>query len=120
MLDCINCYVISCVTSGRNKFPQALINAPLVEMRNYQRDGIRQRAIPRGRVTSEPSSQGGGCPFWAGTTPARTLRRLCRAPSWPWRGTGITSEICLRSEAACRVHVSRDVARSRRAVSRSA
>ena len=37
-------------------------------MHNNQRDGMHRQAINRGRVSYEPNSLGGGCPFQAGKT----------------------------------------------------
>jgi catalase len=43
------------------------INAPVAQVHNNQRDGMHRQAINRGRVSYEPNSLGGGCPFQAGT-----------------------------------------------------
>ncbi len=51
---------------GGPNFHELPINAPVVEVHNNQRDGMHRRAIPRGRVSYEPNSLGGGCPFQAG------------------------------------------------------
>jgi catalase len=51
---------------GGPNFHELPINAPLVGVFNNQRDGIHRQAIPRGRVSYEPNSLGGGCPFQAG------------------------------------------------------
>jgi catalase len=51
---------------GGANFHEIPINAPLAEVHNNQRDGIHRQAIPRGRVSYEPNSLGGGCPFQAG------------------------------------------------------
>ena len=62
---------------GGPNFHELPINAPLVQVHNNQRDGIHRQAIPRGRVSYEPNSLAGGCPFQAGaaqgfvTVPAR-------------------------------------------------
>ena len=62
---------------GGPNFHELPINAPLAQVHNNQRDGIHRQAIPRGRVSYEPNSLGGGCPFQAGaaqgfvTVPAR-------------------------------------------------
>jgi catalase len=62
---------------GGPNFHELPINAPLAQVHNNQRDGIHRQAIPRGRVSYEPNSLGGGCPFQAGaaqgfvTMPAR-------------------------------------------------
>ena len=45
------------------RFP---INAPIAQVHNNQRDGMHRQAIHRGRVSYEPNSLGGGCPFQAG------------------------------------------------------
>jgi catalase len=42
------------------------INAPVAQVHNNQRDGMHRQAIHRGRVSYEPNSLGGGCPFQAG------------------------------------------------------
>lgn len=51
---------------GGPNFHELPINAPLAAINNNQRDGIHRQAIPRGRVSYEPNSLGGGCPFQAG------------------------------------------------------
>jgi catalase len=51
---------------GGANFHEIPINAPLAKVHNNQRDGIHRQAIPRGRVSYEPNSLGGGCPFQAG------------------------------------------------------
>lgn len=51
---------------GGPNFHEIPINAPIVQVHNNQRDGLHRQAIPRGRVTYEPSSLGGGCPHQAG------------------------------------------------------
>ena len=62
---------------GGPNFHEIPINAPLAQVHNNQRDGMHRQAIPRGRVSYEPNSLGGGCPFQAGaaqgfvTVPAR-------------------------------------------------
>ena len=62
---------------GGPNFHELPINAPLAQVHNNQRDGMHRQAIPRGRVSYEPNSLGGGCPFQAGaaqgfvTMPAR-------------------------------------------------
>ena len=62
---------------GGPNFHELPINAPLAQVHNNQRDGMHRQAIPRGRVSYEPNSLGGGCPFQAGaaqgfvTVPAR-------------------------------------------------
>ena len=51
---------------GGPNFHEIPINAPIAPVHNNQRDGIHRQAIPRGRVSYEPNSLGGGCPFQAG------------------------------------------------------
>jgi len=51
---------------GGPNFHEIPINAPLAEVHNNQRDGIHRQAIHRGRVSYEPNSLAGGCPFQAG------------------------------------------------------
>ena len=51
---------------GGANFHEIPINAPLAPVHNNQRDGIHRQAIARGRVSYEPNSLGGGCPFQAG------------------------------------------------------
>jgi catalase len=65
----IHSYVDTQITRlGSAKFHEIPINAPIVPVHNYQRDGIRSTTIPRGRVAYEPNSLGGGCPFQTGST----------------------------------------------------
>jgi catalase len=51
---------------GGPNFHEIPINAPVAQVHNNQRDGFHRQAIPRGRVSYEPNSLGGGCPFQAG------------------------------------------------------
>ena len=51
---------------GGPNFHEIPINAPVAQVHNNQRDGMHRQAIPRGRVSYEPNSLGGGCPFQAG------------------------------------------------------
>jgi catalase len=51
---------------GGANFHELPINAPLAPVHNNQRDGMHRQAIARGRVSYEPNSLGGGCPFQAG------------------------------------------------------
>lgn len=53
---------------GGMNFHELPINAPLAQAHNNQRDGIHRQSIPRGRVSYEPNSLGGGCPFQAGAS----------------------------------------------------
>ncbi|SFC16457.1 catalase [Massilia yuzhufengensis] len=52
---------------GGPNFHEIPINAPIVQVQNNQRDGMHRQAIHRGRVSYEPNSLGGGCPFQAGS-----------------------------------------------------
>jgi catalase len=63
----IHSYVDTQITRlGGANFHEIPINAPLAPVHNNQRDGLHRQAIPRGRVSYEPNSLGGGCPFQAG------------------------------------------------------
>jgi catalase len=63
----IHSYVDTQITRlGGPNFHEIPINAPLAEVHNNQRDGFHRQAIPRGRVSYEPNSLAGGCPFQAG------------------------------------------------------
>jgi catalase len=52
---------------GGPNFHEIPINAPIAQAHNNQRDGMHRQAIHRGRVSYEPNSLAGGCPFQAGT-----------------------------------------------------
>ncbi|WP_438480196.1 catalase [Oleiharenicola lentus] len=45
---------------GGPNFHQIPVNAPRCPMRNFQRDGLRQMTVPKGRVAYEPSSLDNG------------------------------------------------------------
>ncbi len=63
----IHSYIDTQITRlGGANFHEIPINAPLVPVRNNQRDGLHRQTIARGRVAYEPNSLGGGCPFQAG------------------------------------------------------
>ena len=51
---------------GGPNFHEIPINSPVAQVHNNQRDGMHRQAIHRGRVSYEPNSLGGGCPFQAG------------------------------------------------------
>jgi catalase len=51
---------------GGPNFHEIPINAPIAQVHNNQRDGMHRQAIARGRVSYEPNSLAGGCPFQAG------------------------------------------------------
>jgi catalase len=52
---------------GGPNFHAIPINAPVAQVHNNQRDGFHRQVINRGRVSYEPNSLAGGCPFQAGT-----------------------------------------------------
>jgi catalase len=63
----IHSYVDTQITRlGGPNFHEIPINAPIAQAHNNQRDGLHRQAINRGRVSYEPNSLGGGCPFQAG------------------------------------------------------
>ena len=63
----IHSYIDTQITRlGGPNFHELPINAPIAPVHNNQRDGMHRQAIPRGRVSYEPNSLGGGCPFQAG------------------------------------------------------
>ncbi|HEY9430540.1 MAG TPA: catalase HPII [Blastocatellia bacterium] len=51
---------------GGPNFHEIPINRPIAPVHNNQRDGHMRQTINRGRVSYEPNSLGGGCPFQAG------------------------------------------------------
>jgi catalase len=51
---------------GGPNFHEIPINSPVAQVHNNQREGMHRQAIHRGRVSYEPNSLGGGCPFQAG------------------------------------------------------
>jgi catalase len=63
----IHSYVDTQLTRlGGPNFHEIPINAPVAQVHNNQRDGMHRQAIHRGRVSYEPNSLAGGCPFQAG------------------------------------------------------
>lgn len=50
---------------GSPNFHEIPINRPLAPLHNNQRDAQMRQTINRGRVSYEPNSLGGGCPFQA-------------------------------------------------------
>jgi catalase len=60
---------------GGPNFHEIPINAPIVEVHNNQRDGMHRHTLHRGRVSYEPNSLGGGCPFQAGVSAGFTSFR---------------------------------------------
>ncbi|MBV9573028.1 MAG: catalase [Acidobacteriales bacterium] len=57
---------------GGPNFHEIPINAPVAQAHNNQRDGMHRQAINRGRVSYEPNSLAGGCPFQAGAAGFRS------------------------------------------------
>jgi catalase len=51
---------------GGPNFQEIPINRPVVEVHNNQRDGHMRQMINKGKVSYNPNSLGGGCPFQAG------------------------------------------------------
>ena len=63
----IHSYIDTQITRlGGPNFHEIPINAPVNQVHNNQRDGMHRQAINRGRVSYEPNSLAGGCPFQAG------------------------------------------------------
>jgi catalase len=63
----IHSYVDTQLTRlGGPNFHEIPINAPVAQIHNNQRDGMHRQAINRGRVSYEPNSLAGGCPFQTG------------------------------------------------------
>ena len=63
----IHSYVDTQITRlGGPNFHEIAINAPIAPVHNNQRDGMHRQAVHRGRVSYEPNSLAGGCPFQAG------------------------------------------------------
>ncbi|MES2261560.1 MAG: catalase [Pseudomonadota bacterium] len=60
---------------GGPNFHEIPINAPVCPVHNNQRDGMHRQAVNRGRVSYEPNSLGGGCPFQAGTAGFTSIRQ---------------------------------------------
>jgi catalase len=58
---------------GGPNFHEIPINAPLAQVHNNQRDGMHRQGIARGKVSYEPNSLGGGCPFQAGARGFRSF-----------------------------------------------
>lgn len=53
---------------GTHNFQELPINRPIVPVHNNQRDGHMRHTINTGRVSYQPNSLGGGCPFQAKAT----------------------------------------------------
>ena len=59
---------------GGPNFHEIPINASVAQVHNNQRDGMHRKTINRGRVSYEPNSLGGGCPFQAGAAGFTSFR----------------------------------------------
>jgi catalase len=59
---------------GGPNFHEIPINSPVAQVHNNSRDGMHRQAINRGRVSYEPNSLGGGCPFQAGSAGFTSFR----------------------------------------------
>jgi catalase len=59
---------------GGPNFHEIPINAPVAQVHNNERDGMHRQAINRGRVSYEPNSLAGGCPFQAGAAGFTSFR----------------------------------------------
>jgi catalase len=59
---------------GGPNFHEIPINASVAQVHNNQRDGMHRQAVNRGRVSYEPNSLAGGCPFQAGATGFTSFR----------------------------------------------
>ncbi|MDB4943345.1 MAG: Catalase [Labilithrix sp.] len=71
----IHSYVDTQLTRlGGPNFHEIPINAPVAQVHNNQRDGFHRQTINRGRVSYEPNSLAGGCPFQAGTAGFTSFR----------------------------------------------
>ena len=71
---------------GGANFHEIPINAPIAEVHNNQRDGMHRQAINRGRVSYEPNSLGGGCPFQAGAKGFVAFAEPLETPTHKVRG----------------------------------
>jgi catalase len=65
---------------GGPNFHELPINAPKCPMRNFQRDGLRRMAVPKGRVAYEPNSL---APDAARENPSQGFRALPATESGP-------------------------------------
>src|SRR6201994_3117142 len=76
----IHSYVDTQITRlGGPNFHEIPINAPVAQVHNNQRDGMHRQAIHRGRVSYEPNSLAGGCPFQAGEAGFTSFREPIEA-----------------------------------------
>ena len=66
---------------GGPNFHEIPINAPIAQVHNNQRDGMHRQTINRGRVSYEPNSLAGGCPFQAGAKGFVSFPEVIEEPS---------------------------------------
>ncbi len=71
---------------GGPNFHEIPINSPVAAVHNNQRDGMHRQAIHRGRVSYEPNSLGGGCPFQAGAAGFTSFAEPAEADAHKMRG----------------------------------
>jgi catalase len=71
---------------GGPNFHEIPINSPVAQVHNNQRDGMHRQAIHRGRVSYEPNSLGGGCPFQAGSAGFKSFAEPLPADTPKLRG----------------------------------
>jgi catalase len=64
---------------GGPNFHEIPINAPVAQVHNNQRDGMHRQSVNRGKVSYEPNSLGGGCPFQAGMAGFTSFREPIQA-----------------------------------------
>jgi catalase len=64
---------------GGPNFHEIPINAAIAQVHNNQRDGMHRQGINRGRVSYEPNSLGGGCPFQTGMAGFTSFREPIEA-----------------------------------------
>jgi catalase len=79
---------------GGPNFHEIPINAPLAPVHNNQRDGMHRQAIPRGRVSYEPNSLGGGCPFQAGAAAGLCVVARASAQAGAGQGARQARKVC--------------------------
>lgn len=58
---------------GGPNFHELPINAPIAAVHNHQRGGLHRQAIHRGRVSFDPNSLAGGCPYQGGPAGFRSV-----------------------------------------------
>jgi len=71
---------------GGPNFHEIPINGSVAQAHNNQRDGLHRQAIHRGRVSYEPNSLAGGCPFQAGMSGFVSFPARVEPPETKLRG----------------------------------